>query len=249
MESGEGTDRATLNMSGVQEELLKKIVAVGKPVVLVTIEGRPLTIDWAADHVPAIVEAFYPGEEGGNAIADVLFGAYNPAGRLPLSMPRNVGQLPVFYGNVRPDYVDSPGTPLFAFGYGLSYTTFSYDHLVIVPDEKEMGADVSVEISNTGKMSGDEVAQLYLREEVATVERPSKLLKGFQRLHLDPGVKQTAHFHLSPPDLAVFGQESKWMVEAGTFDVMIGGSSSDIRQQGKFSISKSRVLDDYPHDH
>ena len=177
MESGEGTDRATLTMAGVQEELLKKIVALGKPVVLVTIEGRPLNINWAADHVSAILEAFYPGEEGGSAIADVLFGAYNPAGRLPLSIPRAVGQLPVFYGNERPDYVDLPGAPLFPFGYGLSYTTFSYDHLLVTADEKGTSADVSVEITNTGKMSGDEVAQLYLHEQVATVERPARLLK------------------------------------------------------------------------
>jgi beta-glucosidase len=243
MESGEGTDRATLDMAGVQEELLKKIVAVGKPVVLVTIEGRPLTINWAADHVPAILEAFYPGEEGGRAIADVLFGAYNPAGRLPVSMPRAVGQLPVFYGTERPDYVDLPAAPLFPFGYGMSYTTFSYDHLFVTADQMGTGADVSVAITNTGKMSGDEVVQLYLHEQVATVERPAKLLKGFARLHLDAGAKQTVHFHLGPADLAVFNQDSKWMVEAGTFDVLVGGSSSDIRQKGQFSISRTRLLD------
>ena len=243
MESGEGTDRATLNMAGVQEELLKQIVALGKPVVLVTIEGRPLNINWAADHVPAILEAFYPGEEGGSAIADVLFGAYNPAGRLPISVPRAVGQLPVFYGNERPDYVDLPAAPLFPFGYGLSYTTFSYDHLLVSADEKGTGADVSVEITNTGKMSGDEVVQLYLHEQVATVERPARLLKGFERLHLNAGAKQTVHFHLLPADLAVFSQEAKWTVEAGTFDVLVGGSSSDIRQKGQFSLPRTRLLD------
>jgi beta-glucosidase len=245
MESGEGFDRASLDMAGVQEELLKKIVALGKPVVLVTIEGRPLNINWAADHVSAIVEAFYPGEEGGRAIADVLFGGYNPAGRLPVSIPRSVGQLPVFYGHERQDYVDQAGAPLFPFGYGLSYTTFSYDHLLVAANKGSTGADISVEITNMGKVSGDEVVQLYLHEQVATVERPAKLLKGFERVQLAVGAKQTVHFHIGPADLAVFSHDSKWTVEAGTFDVLVGGSSSDIRQKGKFSIPRTRLLDDH----
>jgi beta-glucosidase len=232
MESGEGYDRATLNLPGVQEELLERIVALGKPVILVLIEGRPLSVNWAADHVPAILDAFYPGEEGGKAIASILYGEYNPAGRLPVSLPRSVGQLPIFYGDQRPDYVDLASAPMFPFGYGLSYTTFAYDHLVVTAD-----------ITNTGKRSGDEVVQLYLHEQVASIDRPAELLRGFERLHLDAGAKQTVHFHLTPNDLAVFNQNSKWIVEAGTFSVLVGASSADIRQRGQFSIFHTQLID------
>lgn len=245
MDSGEGTDRGTLNLPGVQEELLKKIIALGKPVVLVLIEGRPLSIDWAAENVAAIVEAFYPGEEGGNAIADVLFGDYNPGGRLPVSMPRSAGQLPIFYGDERPDYVDMKAAPLFPFGFGLSYTTFAYHDLQVAGDDAHSSADVSVRVTNTGSARGDEVAQLYLHERVASVGRPAKLLKGFVRLHLDPGATETVHFHLGPWDLALFGSESKWVVERGTFDVMVGSASTDIRERGEFTISRTQTLDEH----
>lgn len=245
MESGEGTDRASLDLLGVQEQLLNRIVELGKPVILVMIEGRPLSISWAAEHVPAILDAFYPGEQGGRAIADVLVGNYNPAGRLPLSVPRSVGQLPVFYGDERPDYVDLTASPLFPFGHGLSYTTFSYNGLQTLVNAAGAMADVSVEIANTGAVSGDEVAQLYLHERVASVERPLKSLRGFQRVHLGPGAKQTVHFHLSAPDLAVFNQDSRWIVEAGRFDVMVGASSADIRQTGHFVIPRSTFVDPY----
>lgn len=246
MDSGEGTDRASLDLLGVQEELLKDIVALGRPVVLVLIEGRPLTINWAAEHVPAVLDAFYPGQEGGRAIADVLFGAYDPAGRLVQDMPRSVGQLPVFYGRDRPDYVDLTAKPLFPFGYGLSYTTFAYDHLQTAVNQADDSADVSVAVTNKGKESGEEVVQLYLHERVASVERPDKALKGFMRAHLAPGETQTLDFHLSPRDLAVFDQDLRWTVESGIFDVMVGASSTDIRQTGQFTISHTRLLD--PHD-
>jgi beta-glucosidase len=245
MESGEGTDRASLDLAGVQDELLKRIVELDKPVILVMIEGRPLNISRAAEHVPAILEAFYPGEQGGAAIADVLFGNYNPAGRLPLSVPRSVGQLPIFYGVERPEYVDLPAAPIFPFGYGLSYTSFSYRNLETRVNAADPAVDVSVEIENTGTMSGDEVAQLYLHERVTSVERPLKSLRGFQRIHLDAGAKQTVHFHLAAPDLAVFNQDLKWIVEAGTFDVMVGASSADIRQTGQFVIPHSTFVDPY----
>ena len=243
MESGEGTDRAGLDLLGVQEELLKKIVAMGKPVILVMIEGRPLSINWAAEHVPAIVEAFYPGEQGGGAIADVLFGSYNPAGRLPISVPRSVGQLPVFYGDERPDYVDLPASPLFPFGFGLSYTAFAYRDLQARVDATGPRVEISIEVENTGGVSGDEVVQVYLHERVASVQRPMKSLRGFRRVHLDPGAKQTVHFNLTAPDLAVFNQDSRWKVEAGTFDVMVGASSADIRQTGHFEIPQCSLVD------
>lgn len=243
MESGEGFDRATLVLPGVQEQLLEKIVELGKPVVLVMIAGRPLSLTWATDHVAAILDAFYPGEEGGTAIADVLLGKYNPAGRLPISVPRSVGQLPVFYGDQRPDYVDLKAAPLFPFGFGLSYTTFSYGPLSVTADEIGGTAEVSVEVTNTGATSGDEVVQLYLHERIATVERPQKLLRGFARLHLNAGAKQIVLFHLSPADLAVFAGNYQWIVEPGTFDVSVGASSEDVRQKGQFRVVRTQLLD------
>lgn len=241
MESGEGTDRASLDLAGVQEVLLKEIVEVGKPVVLVLIEGRPLTLNWAADNVPAILEVFYPGEQGGKAIADALFGTYNPAGRLPVSVPRSAGQLPVFYGQDRPDYVDMQASPLFPFGYGLSYSSFAYSNLQSTVDAATMRVEISVDVENAGPMAGDEVAQLYLHERVTSVERPAKSLRGFQRVHLAPGEKRTVRFQLGPSDLIVFNQQSKWVVEPGVFDVMVGASSADIRATRQFTLSPEVV--------
>jgi beta-glucosidase len=243
MESGEGFDRATVTLPGVQEQLLEKIVEMGKPVVLVIIAGRPLSLTWATDHVSAILDAFYPGEEGGRAIADVLLGKYNPAGRLPVSVPRSVGQLPVFYGDQRPDYVDLKAAPLFPFGFGLSYTAFSYSPLSVIADEAGGTAEVSVDVTNTGATSGDEVVQLYLHQRIATVERPQKLLRGAARVHLQAGAKQTVHFHLSAADLAVFAADARWIVEPGTFDVSVGASSEDIRQKGQFRVVSTHLLD------
>jgi beta-glucosidase len=240
MDSGEGFDRATLNLAGVQLKLLQQIVATGKPVVLVLIEGRPLEMTWAAASVPAILNAWYPGEAGGLAIADVLFGDYDPAGRLPISVPRAVGQLPVYYGSPRPDYIEMKGSPQFAFGFGLSYTTFKYTNLraALQQSDASVTADVTVDISNTGTRSGDEVAQLYLHPVTSSVITPMKALRGFQRIHLDPGQTRRVTFHLKPEDLAVFNQKGQWIVEPGTFDVMVGGASDDIRGSTQFVVSR-----------
>jgi beta-glucosidase len=240
MESGEGFDRATLNLAGGQLGLLQQIVATGKPVVLVLIEGRPLEITWAAANVPAILNAWYPGEAGGLAIADVLFGSYNPAGRLPISVPRAVGQLPINYGRPRNDYIDMEGSPLYAFGFGLSYTTFKYTNLraVLHETDESLVPDVSVDISNTGQRSGDEVAQLYLHPVSSSVITPMKALRGFQRIHLDPDQTRTITFHLTPEDLAVFDQKGRWIVEPGKFEVMVGGASENIRGSTHFVVTR-----------
>ncbi len=228
--SGEGHDRASLDLPGNQEPLLEAIVATGKPVVLVLQNGRPLTIGWAKEHVPAILEAWYPGEFGGTAIAETLFGDNNPAGRLTITFPRSTGQLPDFY-NSDPSrgvkYVDDDGKPLFPFGYGLSYTTFRYDHLVATPPAAGTRSDVqvTVDVTNTGSREGDEVAQLYLREGFTSVETPRRSLKGFARVHLKPQETRTVSFAVPQDQLAIWNVESKWIVEPGTFTVWAGGSS------------------------
>jgi beta-glucosidase len=228
--SGESFDRSTLDLPGNQEELLEAIVATGKPVVLVLENGRPLTIGWAKQHVPAILEAWYPGEFGGRAIAETLFGDNNPAGRLTITFPRSVGQLPMFY-NSEPSrfykYVDDDGKPLFPFGFGLSYTTFGYDHLAVQPPAAGSHDDVkvTVDITNSGGREGDEVAQLYVREDVSSVETPSRSLKGFSRIHLKPQESRTVVFHIPQDQLAVWNVERRWAVEPGKYTLWVGGSS------------------------
>jgi beta-glucosidase len=228
--SGEGHDRSNLDLPGGQEQLLEAVVATGKPVVLVLENGRPLTIGWAKGHVPAILEAWYPGEFGGTAIAETLFGDNNPAGRLTITFPRSTGQLPDFYNSDpsrREKYVDDDGKPLFPFGFGLSYTSFRYDHLVAIhPDAASHGdVRVTVDVTNTGSREGDEVAQLYLREDVSSVETPRRSLKGFSRIHLKPQETKTVSFSVSQDQLAVWNAEGKWVVEPGSFTVWVGGSS------------------------
>jgi beta-glucosidase len=243
MESGEGFDRASLDLAGVQLKLLQEIVAAGKPVVLVLIEGRPLETAWAAANVPAILLAWYPGEAGGLAIADVLFGDYDPAGRLPISIPRGVGQLPVNYGQPRANYIEMEGSPEFAFGFGLSYTTFKYGNLrTMLHLDQGVVADVSVDVSNTGVRSGDEVAQLYLHPVSSSVITPIKALRGFERVHLDPGETRTVTFHLAPEDLAVFDQKGRWIVEPGPFDVMVGSASDAIQDSTRFVVTRAMLL-------
>jgi beta-glucosidase len=228
--SGEGFDRSSLDLPGNQEQLLEAVVATGKPVVLVLENGRPLTIGWAKQHVPAILEAWYPGEFGGQAIAETLFGDNNPAGRLTITFPRTVGQLPDFY-NSDPSrihkYVDDDGKPLFPFGFGLSYTAFRYDHLAVQAPAPGSGAavQVSVDVTNTGDREGDEVAQLYLRENVSSVETPSRSLVGFSRIHLEPQETKTVTFRMPQSQLAVWNTEGKWAIEPGQFTVWAGGSS------------------------
>lgn len=238
--SGEGFDRSNLDLPGNQEQLLEAASATGKPVVLVLENGRPLTIGWAKQHVPAILEAWYPGELGGKAIAETLFGDNNPAGRLTITFPENIGQLPVFY-NSDPSreykYVDSEGKPLFCFGFGLSYTTFRYNHLTVKapPAGSHDDTDVSVDVTNVGDREGDEVAQLYLREDTSSVETPSRSLKGFQRIHLKPQETHNVTFHIPQEQLAVWNAEKKWVVEPGSYTVWVGGSS-EASLSGQFAL-------------
>ena len=238
MECGEGFDRATLSLLGKQPELLKALKATGKPLIVVYIEGRPLDKNWASENADALLTAYYPGQEGGNAIADVLFGEFNPAGRLPFSVPRSVGQVPVYYNKKAPqshDYVEMSASPLYSFGYGLSYTTFEYSDLylsALTPHSFE----VSCKIRNTGKYDGEEVVQLYLRDEYASVVQPLKQLKHFARLFLKCGEEQEVKFILSEEDFALVDRNLKRVVEPGTFQVMIGAASDDIRLQTKVEI-------------
>jgi beta-glucosidase len=229
--SGEGKDRAELDLPGNQEQLLEAVVNTGVPVVLVLENGRALTIPWAAEHVPAILEAWYPGEFGGRAVAETLFGDNNPAGRLSVSFPKRVGQLPVFY-NYFPSkgkkYIDGDDAPQFVFGFGLSYTTFKYDHLVVTAPPPGSTADalVSFDLTNTGSRDGDEVAQVYVRESTASVATPVEALKAFSRVHLNAGGTKSITLHLRQSDLAVWGANQQWEVEPGEFTVLVGGSAN-----------------------
>jgi beta-glucosidase len=229
--SGEGNDRSNLDLPDNQEQLLEAIAATGKPVVLVLENGRPLTIGWAKEHIPAILEAWYPGEFGGRAIAETLFGKNNPAGRLTISFPRSTGQIPDFY-NSDPSreekYVDDDGLPLFPFGFGLSYTTFRYDHLVALPPAPGSRGDIQVaaDVTNTGDVEGDEVAQLYVREDVSSVETPRRSLEGFSRIHLMPLETKAVTFRVHCDQLAVWNAEQKWAIEPGYYTIWVGGSSA-----------------------
>lgn len=228
--SGEGFDRSNLDLPENQEELLEAVVAVSKPAVLVLENGRPLTIGWAKDHVPAILEAWYPGEFGGQAIAETLFGDNNPAGRLTITFPRSTRQLPDFY-NSDPSrkfgYVDDDGEPLFPFGFGLSYTSFRYDHVTVEAPVASSTADiqVSVNVTNVGAREGDEVTQLYMRENTSSVETPSRSLEGFSRIHLKPQETRTVVFHVPQRQLALWSAENRWVVEPGKYTVWVGASS------------------------
>lgn len=244
MESGEGYDRSTLDLLGKQMELLRAVVNTGTPTVLVLIKGRPLLLNWPSENVPAILDAWYPGQEGGNAIADVLFGDYNPAGRLPVSVPKSVGQLPVYYNTLFPEehnYVEEDAKPLYSFGHGLSYTRFEYDKLRIKVEESDNDLTVRVRfnIKNTGTFDGDEVVQLYLRDEVSSVVTPKKQLKAFERIHLKAGEEKELEFYLNPEDLALWNSRGEWVTEAGKFILMIGASSEDIRLNTNFEISRN----------
>jgi beta-glucosidase len=226
--SGEGFDRSDLDLPGNQEALLEAIVGTGKPVVLVLQNGRPLSVTWAARRVPAILEAWYPGEFGGRAIAETLFGDNNPAGRLTITFPRSVGQLPDFYDHFpsrKDSYIEGDSSPLFSFGHGLSYTTFKYSQLAVTTPSMDDDFTVSVRVTNTGAREGDEVAQLYVRQETASVVTPVKALKGFSRIHLLAGESKTVLFRLQPASLAVWGASQQWKVEPGKYTIFVGGSS------------------------
>jgi beta-glucosidase len=233
MESGEGFDRSGLDLLGHQQALLRALKATGKPLVVVYIQGRPLNMNWAAEHADALLTAWYPGQEGGHAIADVLFGDYNPAGRLPISVPRHTGQIPVYYNKKNPrghDYVEMTAAPLYSFGYGLSYSAFEYRGLHIRPLDKHK-YEVSLFVKNTGAYDGDEVVQLYLRDEYASTTQPIKQLKHFERISLKKGEERKVAFVLSGNDLSVIDRDMKRVVEPGAFVVMVGASSDDIRLQ------------------
>ena len=238
MDCGEGFDRATLTPLGHQMELLKALKATGKPLVVIYIEGRPMDKSWAAQNADALLTAYYPGQEGGTAIADVLFGDYNPAGRLPVSVPANIGQLPVYYNKKPPmphDYVEMSARPLYPFGYGLSYTTFKYDNLQI----KKQGLttfEVSLKVTNTGQYDGDEVVQLYLHDEFASTAQPLKQLKKFQRIFIPKGETRDITFTLEAEDLSIINADMKCVVEPGDFTIMIGSSSDNILLQETITV-------------
>lgn len=229
MECGEGFDRGTLDLLGKQTELFEALKKTGKPLVVVYIEGRPLNKNWADENANALLTAYYPGEQGGNAIADVLFGDYNPAGRLPVSVPRHVGQLPVYYNKPAPvahDYVEMLAKPLYPFGYGLSYTSFEYSDLSVT------SSGISFNITNTGARTGDEVAQLYVSNTGASVVQPERQLKAFKRITLEPGETRTVTFLFKDIDMSIVNDKMQWANE-GQYEFLIGASSADIRLTGQ----------------
>ncbi|QKG80677.1 glycoside hydrolase family 3 N-terminal domain-containing protein [Tenuifilum thalassicum] len=244
MMSGEALSRAFLDLPGVQKDLVLEINKLNKPMVVVLMNGRPLTIEWMDNSVPAILEAWLPGTMGGPAVADVLFGDYNPSGKLPITFPRNVGQIPLFYyhkntGRPRDEaerytskYIDSPNTPLYPFGYGLSYTTFEYSNFGI--SAKEIGMSdtlkVWVDVTNTGKYDGEEVVQLYIRDIVGSVTRPVKELKGFKKVFIKSGEKVRVEFTLTASDLAFYTRTMEFKPEPGDFKVFVGGNSRDLQE-------------------
>jgi beta-glucosidase len=237
--AGEAASRASLDLPGRQEELLKAVVALGKPVVLVLLNGRPLSIPWAAEHVPAILEAWEPGTEGGNAVADVLFGDVNPGGKLPVTFPRksgheslyyarNLTQLPEDHKHYFSRYWDGPPTPVYPFGYGLSYTTFSIANVRLAAAQVKVGDSLTVtaDVMNTGSMAGDEVVQLYVHQRAGSDSRPKRLLKGFERVTLLPGETKTVTFRLGPAELGYWSTSAgKWLQDAAGFDVWVGADS------------------------
>ena len=251
--SGEAKSRTDIHLPGVQEELFKALKATGKPVVVVVFGGRPLIFDAIAAQADAILYAWWPGSEGGLALADVLYGDYNPAGKLPITFPRSVGQIPIAYnqqyntgrpitrpGDIRykSAYIDSPNTPRYAFGYGLSYTTFKYSDLKISQAQMKAGesAQISFTLTNTGKVAGEEVAQLYLRDPVASVVRPLKELKDFRKISLKPGENKTVTFTIDKAKLAFYNAKLEWQAEPGTFNLMVGSASDDIRLDGVLEL-------------
>ena len=249
-QSGEGRSRTNLDLPGVQQELLEEVYKVNPNIVLVLNNGRPLALPWAAEHIPAIVEAWHLGTQTGNAVAQVLYGDYNPSGKLPMSFPRNVGQVPIYYNNYntgRPvnsdknvfwsHYTDVEKTPLFPFGFGLSYTTFDYKNLKINKASFAKGelVVVSVDITNCGNYDGKEVAQLYIQDVAASLARPVKELKGFELIALKKGETKTVTFTLTEKELGFYDNAGKYLVEAGTFKLMVGGSS-DKGLEGQFEL-------------
>lgn len=237
MDCGEGFDRATLSLLGDQQRLLECLKATGKPMIVVYIEGRPLDKTWAADNADALLTAYYPGQEGGTAIADVLFGDYNPAGRLPVSVPADIGQIPVYYNKKAPlvhDYVEMSALPLYSFGFGLSYTTFDYSDMKIT--ETGNGWMVECNVTNTGNYDGEEVVQLYIHDEVASTVQPLKQLKHFARKMIRKGETERFCFMLTKDDLCIVDRNMNRVVEPGNFKIMIGSSSDNIRLETMMTV-------------
>ena len=252
-QSGEGRSRSKLGLPGLQQELLEKVAAVNSNIVLVVMNGRPLILNWAADNVPAIVEAWHLGTQSGNAIAQVLYGDYNPSGKLPMSFPRSVGQLPLYYNHKstgRPGadgedagsvfwshYGDEKNSPLFPFGFGLSYTQFEYSQMQLSATTLNRGESItaSVEVKNTGKVKGKEVVQLYLQDPYASATRPIKELKGFQMVELEPGEGKKVSFTITEADLKFYSAKQVWEAESGTFHLFIG-SDSAVKEKQSFIL-------------
>jgi beta-glucosidase len=243
--TGEAASRAELGLPGRQLDLLKALKATGKPLVVVLVNGRPLTLPWENEHADAILETWFGGTQAGNAVADVLFGAYNPSGKLTMTFPQSVGQVPIYYNHkstgrpyngvlldkYKSRYLDAPNEPLFPFGYGLSYTTFSYGKPSVSQPSLRPGQalDVTVTVTNTGSADGEEVAQLYLRDLVGSSTRPVKELKGFQKILLRKGESRQLTFHLQPDDLKFYNDDLKFVAEPGDFEVFVGGNSRDVQ--------------------
>ncbi|HXG00497.1 MAG TPA: glycoside hydrolase family 3 C-terminal domain-containing protein, partial [Bacteroidota bacterium] len=247
--SGEAASRAYLDLPGRQEDLVRELRTAEKPLVVIVMSGRPLTIARLVEHADAVVQAWFLGSQSGNALADVVFGDVNPSGKLPVTFPRTVGQVPIYYNHKstgRPPvdtlkytskYIDVPTSPLFPFGFGLSYTTFAYSRLRLSDSSMASGENlrVMVDVQNTGKRDGEEVVQLYIRDDVASVTRPVKELKGFRRVALKAGEKQTVEFVLTRDALSFYNLEMNRVVEPGWFTVMVGGNSVDVLQT-KFRV-------------
>ena len=252
--SGEAKSRSNIHLPGVQEELIRSVQATGKPLVVLINAGRPLIFDWTAEHVPAILYTWWLGSEAGNAIADVLFGDYNPSAKLPMTFPRSEGQIPIYYNHFntgrpaqndsdrfyRSAYTDLSIHPQFEFGYGLSYTRFKYRDLKLSSTKMKVTGNIAVSctITNSGKYAGEEVVQLYLRDKVASLVRPVKELKDFKKIMLQAGESKTIHFIIDKEKLSFCNEKLQWIAEPGEFDLMIGSSSSDIRLKGGFELVK-----------
>jgi beta-xylosidase len=252
---GEGADTANIDLPAVQQQLIQAVLATGTPTVMVLFHGRPYSFPEIADQVPAILDVYYPGQEGGATIAAALFGDLNPGGKLPVTIPRHSGQVPIYhyhkqgsgYRRTRTDmhkgYTDMPSTPLYPFGHGLSYTTFAYSDLIVSSGEVDSAGavDIACTVTNTGEVAGDEVVQLYLHDREATVTRPVQELSGFKRVHLAPGEACTVTFTLQISQLGFYDREMRFVVEPGHMDVMIGSSSDDHRLAGEFTITGQTI--------
>jgi beta-glucosidase len=245
-QSGEGRSRTQLDLPGVQQELLEAVYEANKNIILILMNGRPLAIPWAAEHVPTILESWHLGSQSGNAIAEVLFGEYNPSGKLPMTFPRSVGQVPIFYNHYntgRPDgldivfwshYMDESNAPLYPFGHGLSYTTFDYTNLSVEVSGASK-VNVKVTVTNSGQMAGEEVTQVYIRDVVASVVRPVKELKGFKKFSLEPGQSRIVEFQLTEKELGFYDNKGNFKVEPGKFEILVGTSSVE-GLSGEFEI-------------